>query len=665
VDTTAADTLVGALLDGRYRVGPRIARGGMATVYEATDTRLDRVVALKVLHSGYAEDEAFVSRFIREARSTARLSHPHVVSVFDQGEDDGTLFLAMEYVPGRTLRDLVREQAPLPPAQALALLEPVLSALAAAHDAGFVHRDVKPENVLITDDGRVKVADFGLVRAVTTATNTATSGVLIGTVSYLAPELVTDGSADARSDVYSAGVLLYELLTGRKPHQGETPIQVAYKHVHEDVPPPSAEVGGIPPYVDALVARATARHRDARSADAKVLLQQLRRVRHALAHGVTDDPELTEDLTPTRRDADAEATLPVTARNGRPGPRATGAPAAPSPPRHHDRDQDRNQDRHQDRPEDTSPQDDAAEEDDDPYLRRRSRKRTLGWVGLVVVLLLAAGAAAAGWYLSVGRYTTAPDLSGLTLAEARQRVRPTDFVLRAGPTAYSETVPEGDIISTDPESGERILRTGTITAVVSKGKERYPMPDVIGASEAQARDALAEHLAVGDVRHRYSDRVGDGLVIRASEDQGARLRPDTAVDLVVSRGPRPIAVPEVVGGSVADARDAIRDRGLTVNVSRTHDSAPKGQVIDQDPDHGTLYEGDEVDLVVSKGPPLTEVPSVFGQYRDNAVQQLEDAGFEVDVEHADGYVGFDLVSAQSPSGSELAPRGSTVTIYLY
>jgi eukaryotic-like serine/threonine-protein kinase len=657
VDTTAADPLVGTLLEGRYRVGAKIARGGMATVYEATDTRLHRVVAVKVLHSGYADDEAFVSRFIREARSTARLSHPHVVSVFDQGEDDGTLFLAMEYVPGRTLRDLVREQAPLPPAQALALLEPVLSALAAAHDAGFVHRDVKPENVLITDDGRVKVADFGLVRAVTTATNTATSGVLIGTVSYLAPELVTDGSADARSDVYSAGVLLYELLTGRKPHQGETPIQVAYKHVHEDVPAPSAEVDGIPPYVDALVARATARHRDARSADAKVFLRQLRRVRHALDHGVTDDPDLTEDLTPTPRDAAAEGTVPVTLRNGRPRRQGPARPPQHPPLRGADEGGD------------TSPQDPAenaaAEKDAAPHARRRSRKRTLGWVGLVVVLLLAAGAAAGGWYLSVGRYTSAPDLSGLTLAEARQRVRPTDFVLRTGPTAYSETVPKGDIISTDPQPGARILRTGTITVVVSKGKERYPMPPVVGVSEAEARDALSHHLAVGDVRHVYSDRVDDGLVISASKDEGTRLRPDTAVDLMVSKGPRPIAVPEVVGDPIADARDSITDRDLTLNVSRTHDSAPKGEVIDQDPDDGTLYEGDEIDLVVSKGPPLTEVPSVFGQYRDSAVEQLEDAGFEVDVEHADGYVGFDLVSAQSPSGSELAPRGSTVTIYLY
>ena len=283
MDRTVADPMSGRLRDGRYRVGPRIARGGMATVYEATDLRLDRVCALKVMHAGLGEDDDFAGRFVREARAAARLSHPNVVAVFDQGDDDGTLFLAMEYVPGHTLRDLVRKEAPMPPAKALSLLDPVLSALAAAHRAGLIHRDVKPENVLLADDGRVKVADFGLARAVSAETqHTATGGVLIGTVSYLSPELVVDGRADARSDVYAAGVVLYEMLTGRKPHEGESPIQVAYKHVHEDVPPPSRSTPGIPPYVDALVARATARDRDFRPADARELLHQVRRDRAAL-----------------------------------------------------------------------------------------------------------------------------------------------------------------------------------------------------------------------------------------------------------------------------------------------------------------------------------------------------------------------------------------------
>ncbi|HEY0950403.1 protein kinase domain-containing protein, partial [Nocardioides sp.] len=291
--------MTGRLLEGRYRIGARIARGGMASVYDATDVRLDRTVAIKIMHPGLGDDAEFAARFVREARSAARLSHPNVVSVYDQGDDHGTVFLAMELVEGITLRDVIRKEAPLPPARALALIEPVLSALAAAHRAGIIHRDVKPENVLIAADGRVKVADFGLARAVSADTqHTATGGVLIGTVSYLAPELVVDGRADARADVYAAGVVLFELLTGSKPHEGETPIQVAYKHVHEDVPAPSTLEPTLPAYVDALVARATARDRGLRPADAAVLLHQVHRVSHALAEGVLDDPDLTADLTP-------------------------------------------------------------------------------------------------------------------------------------------------------------------------------------------------------------------------------------------------------------------------------------------------------------------------------------------------------------------------------
>ena len=297
VDTQVSDRLVGRVLDGRYRVGARVAKGGMATVYEALDMRLDRTVALKVMHDGLGDDAQFTRRFVAEARAAARLSNPNVVAVFDQGDDDGTLFLAMEYVRGRTLRDVIREEAPLSPARALDLLTPVLSALSAAHDAGIVHRDIKPENVLISDKGAVKVADFGLARAVSASGNTATQGLLMGTVSYLAPELVTDGSADARSDVYSAGILLYEMLTGNKPHSGDTPIQVAYAHVHADVPPPSLEQPSIPPYVDALVQRATARDRDLRPTDARVFSRQVHRVRSALDEGLPDDPELTGDLT--------------------------------------------------------------------------------------------------------------------------------------------------------------------------------------------------------------------------------------------------------------------------------------------------------------------------------------------------------------------------------
>ncbi len=310
-----SDALTGRLLDGRYRIGSRIARGGMASVYEAADIRLDRIVAVKIMHEGLGDDAEFAERFVREARAAAQISHPNVVAVFDQGDDQGTLFLAMEYIRGHTLRDVIRDDAPLSPARALALMEPVVSALAAAHRAGLIHRDVKPENVLIASDGRIKVADFGLAKAISADTqHTATGGVLIGTVSYLAPELVVDGRADPRADVYAAGVMLYELLTGAKPHEGESPIQVAYKHVHEDVPPPSAAIPRLPAYVDALVARATARDRTQRPADAGILLHQLRRVAQALADGVDDDPELTADLAlrpSAEPDPDATTALAV------------------------------------------------------------------------------------------------------------------------------------------------------------------------------------------------------------------------------------------------------------------------------------------------------------------------------------------------------------------
>ena len=276
--TRSTDELVGRLLDGRYQILQRLARGGMATVYQAVDNRLTRTVAVKVMHVGLGDDAEFARKFDREARAAARLSHPNVVSVFDQGQDvlDGHVsrpYIVMEFVDGQTLRDVINRESPMTPLRALEVMEPVLSALATAHDAGLVHRDVKPENVLISERGQIKVADFGLAKAISAQTSTATQGMLIGTVSYLPPELVVSGKADARSDVYSAGVVLFELLTGQKPHTGETPIQVAYAHVHRDVPPPSTfpTAGDIPPYLDALIARATARDADVRPHDARVL----------------------------------------------------------------------------------------------------------------------------------------------------------------------------------------------------------------------------------------------------------------------------------------------------------------------------------------------------------------------------------------------------------
>lgn len=671
----------GQLLDGRYLVGPRVARGGMASVHEAVDQRLHRTVAVKIMHPGLGDDGDFAARFVREARAAARLSHPNIVAVYDQGDDDGTLFLAMELVSGHTLRDTVTKEAPMPPARALALLEPVVSALAAAHRAGIIHRDVKPENVLIADDGRVKVADFGLAKAIGTDTqHTATGGVLIGTVSYLAPELVSEGTSDARADVYAVGVMLYELLTGSKPHEGDTPIQVAYKHVHEDVPAPSLRVPGIPAYVDALVARATARDRSQRPADAGVLLRHLHRVSNALAAGVDEDVELTQDLTPLLAavaaagvdtdeppapdqhrlgdtspevwepeeladlaalgvlpgtDPDAEPTA-VVAPATRPAARgaqppatrpAPGGPAVPPPP--------------------------------------ARRRRWRGPVALLLALLLAAGVGLGAWWFGWARYTTVPTVLGQTESSAVAELEEAGFSVDLADGVYSESVDRGDVVSSSPGPGDRVLPGETVTLVLSLGVEKYPVPALEGLTEGEARDALAEvSLEVGRVKEKFSETVESGRVIRHDPGEGRQLRPGTAVDLVVSKGRKPINVGDWVGEDADRAQAVLERKGLVVDRAQEQfdDTVPEGAVIAQTPQSGTLFRGDTVTLVVSLGPELVEVPNVRAQGVESARQELEALGFVVQTVNASGYLGLGFVFSQDPGGGQSVPRGSTITL---
>lgn len=709
------DPMVGRLLDGRYRIGARVARGGMASVYEATDTRLDRLVAVKVMHPGLGDDQEFAQRFVREARAAARLNHPHVVGVYDQGDDasDGTdtVFLVMEYVPGHTLRDVVRKEAPMPPARALALLEPVVSALAAAHRAGLVHRDVKPENVLIADEahgGRVKVADFGLAKAVSADTqHTATGGVLIGTVSYLAPELVVDGRSDARADVYAAGVVLYELLTGKKPHEGESPIQVAYRHVHHDVPMPSLLQPGIPDYVDALVARSTSRDRGQRPADATVLLHHLHRVEQALRDGLASDPELAADLLPRRTPSDTadagtdddagERTTPqpfdagalalltevdprdsglvddgspdrTTALERHPvaadvrgsgpvgGPvtepmraavtaatRPTSAAPATAPPRN------------------AAPTRPAAVT---TTARRRSVK---GPVALLLSVLLLGGVAAGAWWFGWERWTTTPAVLGLDEAAATGELEDAGLEAEAGEPAYSENVAAGLVIASDPEPGGRVLDGGTVTLVLSLGPERYDVPDLTGQTEDQAQDALAAtNLAFGESKGRWSETVPEGQVIRTSPRTGTTLKPGATVDLVLSRGRKPIEVKDFTGESFDDARAALEKRRLQVSVTAEQysDTVAEGDVISQDPTSGTLFRGDTVSFVVSLGPELVEVPRVRAMGVEAATELLEGLGFQVETEQSDTYLGLGFVSSSDPGQGEEVPKGSTITLFL-
>ena len=642
MDRTAADPMTGRVLEGRYRVGARIARGGMATVYEATDLRLDRACALKVMHPGLGDDDDFAGRFVREARAAARLSHPNVVSIFDQGDDDGTVFLAMELVRGHTLRDVIRAQAPMAPSRALQVLDPVLSALAAAHHAGLVHRDVKPENVLLAEDGTIKVADFGLARAVSAETqHSATGGVLIGTVSYLSPELVVDGRSDARSDVYAAGVVLYEMLTGRKPHEGESPIQVAYKHVHEDVPAPSRLVAGIPPYVDALVARATARDRDLRPADAQVLLHQVRRVKVALDHGVPDDPELTSDLTPAVPSQRVGADDIDYVRDEQAPTILAPAQVARG----------------------------GARTDDTSEIRAvgggpRTRRSRRGPLLLVVLLLLAVSVAAGGWWFGEGRFVSTPGVLNLPAADAEAKVEAAGLSFEVGGRAYSETVARGLVVRTDPAGGEDVDRDGTVTAFVSRGPERHPVPRLSGLSLDRAQASIARaRLSYGAVTYRYSEKVGRGIVVRSDPPASTRLRRSALVDVVVSRGPRPVKVPDLTGKDADDATRVLSQRGLRVTTEEQHsDTVAEGDVVSQTPDEGTLFRDDVVELVVSLGPVLVDVPGVVSRNADDATAILEDAGFGVRTERVDVYIGLGVVVRQSPGAGDRAPRGSTITL---
>lgn len=641
MDVTVTDPLVGRLLDGRYRVGKRVARGGMATVYEALDTRLDRVVAIKIMHSGLGDDAEFAHRFVREARSAARLSHPNVVAVFDQGEDDGTLFLAMEYVPGRTLRQLMRERGPLPPAMALELMEKVLQALAAAHDAGIIHRDVKPENVLLGNDGSVKVADFGLARAISAATSgTATQGLLIGTVSYLAPEQVVHGTADTRTDVYAAGIMLSELLTGAKPHEGDSPIQVAYKHVHEDVPAPSERVPGLPPYVDGLVLRSTARDHDVRPADARVFLQHVRRARSALVQGV-DDPELTEDLTLFRRQivADPPGTehtraIPIGAPMQVDEYTPTSPPFPPGPP--------------------PAPRQE----------QRKPPKRGKGPLALLIVLILTVVVGVGAWYVGVARFTRVPPVTNATQQQFAQLEQGSEVDLQTVGTAFSEVIPKGRAVRSEPAAGSRVRKGSVVQVWLSSGPERYPVPNLSGKTEVQAKRLLDQaHLAVGRIGREYSDKVDTGLIIRFSPKPGTQLRPNAAVAYVVSRGRKPVQIPSVVGEKSNAAEKTLKRAGFQVVASEEFsDTVERGRVISQDPPNGTGYKGDKIRLVVSKGPALVKVPNVRGMGEEAAKQRLRQDGFKADVRESPLYVGVHYVVEQSPNGGQMAPAGSTIVI---
>jgi serine/threonine-protein kinase len=622
----------------------------MATVYTATDERLERTVALKIIHPSQATNIHFVDRFTDEAKTIARLTHPNVVAVYDQGRHQGLPYLVMEYVQGNTLRDLLTRRRRLNPVEALAIVEQMLSAIAAAHRAGLVHRDVKPENVLVAEapsggvanlvDSVVKVADFGLARAVE-ASSIDDSGQLMATVAYVAPELVTDGRADARTDVYSAGIVLFEMLTGRVPFDGDEPVQVAWQHVDNDVPKPSTIVRGLPPALDELVLRATRRDPGARPTDAGALLAEVQVVREHLGAANVETALLRQ--VPARHSADATAALPAV---------TTAFPATGDrPPWARLPEQDRSRARR--RPAPVLPS--SGNRFTDLFAGDRRRILILGAVVLMVLTVIGST-----WWVTLGRYTESPQLVNMTRAQAEQKAKADGFQLIYGDGAYSETVTKDVVLTQNPGFDERIVRGGVITLTLSLGPERYPVPDVTGMELAAAKGELEQvKLKLKEGKGQYSDTVPQGVVISTSPKANTSLKPGETVTVVVSKGRAPITVPDLNGKNINEARAQLQQLGLAAVEQYKDSDQPADTVIGQSPKAGSGVEKDaEVKLEVSKGPPLVTVPRVIDLPCPQAQQQLQGSNLRVRVDfNPNGFV-----RGQNPPENTQVPPQTEVAI---
>jgi beta-lactam-binding protein with PASTA domain/predicted Ser/Thr protein kinase len=667
------------VLEGRYRVLERLARGGMSTVYRALDERLDRPVAVKVMSAALSSDPAFADRFAREARVAAKLSHLNAVAVYDQGTDGEHVFLVMELVRGRTLRDLLRERGVLSPAQAVSIMEPVLGALAAAHRAGLVHRDVKPENILLSDDGAVKVADFGLARAIEADASSTRTGLMMGTVAYCPPEQIARGSADARSDVYSAGIVLFELLTGAPPYTGDSAMAVAYQHVHSDVPPPSSRRAGIPRQLDEIVLRATSREQSGRPLDAGALLAELHDTRVDLGLPVVAVPprrpaagELADTQQINRVPAHPSVPpYPPPATGGGPAgsrPRGAEAPTAPT----HGNAYRAGATQHttiQQREAAAGQRPATKHARKTPTRRQRGRRRTA--VVVVVILLLGLLTGWGAWYLTVGRYHQVPNLTGQAQSGAVQQLRNDGFTVDpAVQQAYSETVPSGAVVGTHPDAGSHLLGGKPVQLVVSKGKERYSVPAVVGKTYGQATQAFSGQ----PVQLKRSDIADDtgkipaGTVIRTNPVAATQVKRAATITIYVSSGPPMVGMPNVAGQTQSDASSTLSQASFTVTVSQAFsDKVPSGSVISQSPaGNASVRKFSTVNLVVSKGPPTVTIPDIpKGSDPGDAAQALQALGLQVQIVRKNkglfDFSGYKVDSLNPPAGT-VVQRGSTVTM---
>lgn len=648
-----SDALIGRLIDDRYQVRSLIARGGMATVYVATDIRLERRVAIKIMHDNLAADDAFRDRFIREARAAARLAHPNLVNVYDQGEDGGIAYIVMEYVPGITLRDLLHDHHRLTVEQTIDIMDAVLAGLQVAHRQGIIHRDIKPENVLLADDGRIKLSDFGLARAATA--NTASGSVLLGTIAYLAPELVTKGTADVRSDIYSAGIMMYEMLVGEQPYRGDEPVNIAYRHANDNVPAPSEQQPDVPRELDDLVIWATERTPEDRPADAGVMLAALRQAeRDIVASGGA--PVRPETVTPPRQDEDTQL-LAATSSAGATSAgssldhlyQPTGAIDSVEPL--------------------AAPVAVPAGPSVVGRLQRINRqKRRSGALAALIVTFFVLCAAGFGWWngFGPGSYDPVPEVIGMTKDEASGELTEAGFTLGEVTEEHSLEHPEGTVISTDPEGGSYLAPDSAVSLVVSAGPRSLTVPNVANLPVADAEQAIRDAgFTVDPATHMYEfSDVPENEVIRGTTETGEALPTEMLeqqpIRLVVSLGP----VPSVGGMSVDEATATLNEKGLNAEVIAEEHSAtvPKGVVIEQSPATEPLRKGDTVNLIVSLGPDMVDVPNVVGKKAPQAIKELEDAGFTVQHNIPDVLLKDAKISKQTPAGGQQAERGSTVKI---
>lgn len=622
--------LTGELIDGRYQLIRQMANGGMASIYEAIDTRLDRKVAVKIMHAHLAQDEQFVERFIREAKAAAALSHPNIVAVQDQGwNQSGTpaIFLVMEMIEGHTLRDYLNEQGKLSVSDGVKFLLPVLSALGAAHKLGIVHRDIKPENILISKEGRVKIADFGLAKGpLLGSTMTAESSVILGSVSYLSPEQVQRGIADSRSDVYSIGITAFEIFTGKKPFEGAEPIQIAYMHVNNRVPRISEFVEGVPDALDDLIYRATSSDPDQRPRDAAIFHQEL------------------QSLNPQEKQLSLELDIPIAPMRPKKAPKNLRKKIKELTA--------------------TIPVPKEKETTAQVAKRKKASKRVRRnrWIALG----LAVSVGVFGWYALIGpgSRVVVPSTVGATQLEAKSVLDPLGLTFVVVEKRFSEEIPEGYVIESNPAAGKRVEQGGNINLVVSKGPERFLIPQLTGLKPQAAKNLISKFpIKIEPFVQEFNTEIPKGYVIGSNPAAGEKVKRNSKFIIIVSKGIEQVAIASYVGKSSEQALNELTEAGF--DVKQKYDFSETrlfGEVISQTPAGGKEADkGSKVELIVSKGSQYTYIPNLFSVEEAKAAQTLKDLGLKVTVKKI-GKKAIKKVTNISPKVGSKVKRGGTVTI---